>query len=205
MPIRSLLKGVSKGQHSSLAKAWSGDLQTDWQSGAGETTWNRDRGQSVSIEGPSIAQPELACRVRRHIRSFFDRYRRYGSRRCYQQIDFSKYVVDCAAHAFKRETILNIRAGVCGRCLGQSFSHPWAIQLRGIGIVVFVDGVNFGRLHSSWHWRKKDFYDLRRHVRHSANDFKSFVYCQLNVPVEVFKERLTHQANSEVSLAAQSV
>src|SRR5713101_501595 len=106
MPIRSLLKSVSKRQHSSLAKAWSGDLQTDWQSGTGETTRNRDRGQSVSIEGPSIAQPYLAGRRGwRHIRGFFDRYRGYGSGRCYQQIDFSKHVVDRASRAFKRETI----------------------------------------------------------------------------------------------------
>ncbi len=40
MPICILLKGVSKPKHSSLAKAWSGDLQADWQSGTGETTWN---------------------------------------------------------------------------------------------------------------------------------------------------------------------
>src|SRR5213593_1211776 len=100
MPICSLLKSVGKRQYSSLAKAWSSDLQTDWQSGAGETSWNRDRGQSVSIEGPSIAQPYLACRVWGHIRSFFDRYRRYGSGRSYQQIDFSEHVVDRASHAF---------------------------------------------------------------------------------------------------------
>ncbi len=60
MPIRCLLKGVSKRQHSSLAKAWSGDLQTDWQSGAGETCWNRDGGQTVSIEGSSILPLEGA-------------------------------------------------------------------------------------------------------------------------------------------------
>src|SRR5216684_4974240 len=151
MPIRTLLKSVSKRQHSSLAEAWSGDLQTDWQSSAGETSWNRDGGQSVSIEGPSIAQPYLACRVWRHIRGFFDRYRGYGSGRCDQQIDFSKHVVDRASHTFKRETIRNVRNCVCSRCLGQSLSHPWAIQLRGVGIVVFMDGVNFGCLHSSWY------------------------------------------------------
>src|SRR5712664_324798 len=205
MPICTLLKSVSKRQHSSLAKAWSGDLQTDWQSSAGETGWNRDRGQSVSIEGPSIAQPYLACRVWRHIRGFLDRYRGYGSGRCDQQIYFGKHVARRPSHAFKRETIRNVGSGVYSRCLGQSFSHPWAIQLRGVGKVVFVDGVNFGRLHASWHRRKSDFYDLRRHMGHSANDFNGFVYCQLNVPVEVFEERPTHQANSEVSLAAQSV
>src|SRR5258706_1792716 len=151
MPICTLLKSVSKPQHSSLAKAWSGDLQTDWQSGAGETARNRDRGQSVSMEGPSIAQPYLACRGWRHIRSFFDRYRGHGSGGCYQQIDVSKHVVDSASNAFESETILNIRTGVCSRCLSQSLSHPWAIQLRAVGIVVFVDGVNLGRLHSSWH------------------------------------------------------
>src|SRR5713101_2237579 len=108
MPVRSLLKSVSKRQHSSLAKAWSSDLQTDWQSSAGETTWNRDRGQSVSIEGPSITQPDFACRGGRHIRGFLDRYRGYGCGRGYQQIDFSKHVVDRASHAFKRETIRNV-------------------------------------------------------------------------------------------------
>src|ERR1700688_1064729 len=150
MPIRTLLKSVSKCQHSSFTKAWSGDLQTDWRSGLCETCWNGDRGQSVSIEGPSIAQPYLACRVWRHIRGFFDRYRGYGSGRCDQQIDFSKHVVGLASHAFKRETIRNVRNCVCTRCLSQSLSHPWAIQLRGVGKVVLVDGVNFGRLHSSW-------------------------------------------------------
>src|SRR5258707_2070335 len=108
MPIRSLLNSVSERQHSSLAKAWSSDLQTDWQSGAGETRWNRDRGQSVSIEGPSIAQPYLACRVWRHIRGFFDRYRWYGSGRCDQQIDFSKHVVYRTPDTFQRETICNV-------------------------------------------------------------------------------------------------
>src|ERR1700730_11670098 len=151
MPIGSLLKSVSKRQHSSLAKAWSSDLQTDGQSGAVETTWNRDRGQSVSIERPSIAQPYFACRVWRHIRGFCDRYRGYGSSRCYQQIDFSKHVVDRASHAFKRETIRNVYSCVYSRCLGQSLSHPWAIQLRGVGIVVLMDGENFRRLHGSWH------------------------------------------------------
>src|SRR6267143_710692 len=108
MPICTLLKSVSKPKHSSLAKAWSSDLQTNWQSGVGETTRNRDCRQSVSIEGPSIAQPYLACRVWRHIRGCFDRYRGYGSGRCYQQIDFSKHLVDRAPHAFKRETIRNV-------------------------------------------------------------------------------------------------
>src|SRR5450432_383497 len=108
MPIGNLLKSVRKRQHSSLAKAWSGDLQTDGQSGIRETTWNRNRGQSVTIEGPSIAQPYLAWRRRyRHLRGFFDRYRRHGSGRCDQQIHFSKHVVDRASHAFKRETIRN--------------------------------------------------------------------------------------------------
>src|SRR5216683_465990 len=124
MPICTLLKSVSKRQYSSLAKAWSGDLQTDWQSGTRETTRNRDRGQSVSIEGPSIAQPYLACRVWRHMRGCFNRYRGDGSGRCYQQIDFSKHVVDRATHAFKSETIRDVRDCVCGRCLGQSLSHP---------------------------------------------------------------------------------
>ncbi|MGH9971802.1 MAG: ABC transporter permease [Pyrinomonadaceae bacterium] len=63
----------------------------------------------------------------------------------------NKHVVDRASHAFKRESIRNVRNWVYSRCLGQSFSHPWAIQLRGVGIVVFMDGVNFGRLHGSWH------------------------------------------------------
>src|SRR5437773_1449077 len=97
---------------------------------------------------------------------------------------------------FKREPIRHVRNGVCSRCLGQSFSHPWAIQLRGIGKVVFMDGVNFGCLHRGWHRWKIYFYDFKRH---SANDFNGFVYGQLNFPVEVCKERLTHQANSEVS------
>ncbi|MDX6382597.1 MAG: hypothetical protein QOK48_170, partial [Blastocatellia bacterium] len=36
MPIRRLLKCMSKPQHYSLAKAWSGDLQTDWEAGTGK-------------------------------------------------------------------------------------------------------------------------------------------------------------------------
>src|SRR5438045_8556999 len=113
MPIRSLLKVLSKLKHSSLAKAWSGDLQTDWQSGLRETCWNRDCRQSVGIEGPSVTQPYLAGRGWRHIRGFFDRYRGYGSGWCDQQIDFGKHIARRASHAFNREAIRTVGSGDC--------------------------------------------------------------------------------------------
>jgi hypothetical protein len=61
MPICSPLKSVSKRQHSSLAKAWSGDLQTDWQSGAGET---RDERTTHPLPQVVLTRAHLAADTR---------------------------------------------------------------------------------------------------------------------------------------------